>query len=86
MGKALLVMIVIALAVYCLYDIIATPREQVRSLPRAVWLVLVVLVPVFGAVAWLVLGRVRTGPSGTRPAQPPPARGPDDDPDFLRGL
>jgi hypothetical protein len=85
MGKALLVVIVVALAVYSLFDVFATPRERVRVLPRLAWLV-VVLVPVVGAVAWFAFGRTRTGPAGPRRQPRPPARGPDDDPDFLRGL
>jgi hypothetical protein len=68
-------------------------KRTIRRLPRALWVLVIVLVPLIGPVAWFVLGRPRkplsTG-SGWRvkaglPEQPrPPA--PDDDPDFLRSL
>lgn len=89
MGKFLLAAVAITLLVYSLFDLIATPRDQVRGLPKPLWFV-AILVPVLGPVAWLVLGhqRVWRPPSGGRPAPRPPFRpkGPDDDPDYLRGL
>ncbi|MFY0408514.1 PLDc N-terminal domain-containing protein [Solicola sp. PLA-1-18] len=85
MGKALLVIIVVVLAVYSLFDVVATPRTSIRSLPKALWFV-VVLVPVLGAILWLLFGKVRTRPAGPPRAPRPPSRGPDDDPEFLRGL
>ena len=51
-------------------------RYRVRGLPRALWLVVLVLLPVVGALVWFVLGR---GPVRR------PLRAPDDDPAFLAG-
>ncbi len=84
MGKFFLAAIAIVLVVYAFFDALATPRHQVRVLPKPVWLVVIVLVPVVGALAWIVAGtkRLRPGP-GRRPLPP---RGPDDDPDYLRGI
>lgn len=65
MGKAIPIIIVIALAVYALFDVIATPRDRVRYLPKPLW-VLVVLIPALGVAAWLVFGKVRTKPAGPR--------------------
>lgn len=78
--------VVIVLYVYCWIEIWQSDPRQVRALPRPLW-VLIVAVPLFGAIAWLVLGR----PNGTPPAPsaPRPVRrttAPDDDPDFLRSL
>lgn len=88
MGKALLVVIVVVLAVYSLFDVMAAPKRQIRMLPRLLWLV-VVLIPVAGALLWLAFGKARQDssppPPPPRPHRPTP-RGPDDDPDFLRGL
>lgn len=85
MGKALVVLVVVALAVYSLFDVVAAPKGQIRWLPKAVWLV-VVLVPVLGAGLWLAFGKTRDHRiEPPRPNRPTP-RGPDDDPDFLRGL
>lgn len=85
MGKALLVVIVVVLIVYSIFDVVAAPRQQIRWLPRALWL-LVVLIPVLGAVLWLVFGKGPERPVGPPRQSKPPVRGPDDDPDFLRGL
>src|SRR5699024_8029518 len=86
MGKALLVMIVLVLAVYSIFDVIAAPRQQVRGPSKWLWLP-IALVPVLGALLWLVFGKVHHGSSPPPPpSHRPTPRGPDDDPDFLRGL
>jgi len=84
MGKALLIVVPLVLLVYAFFDLYATPRHNVQHLPKSVWFA-VVLIPVAGPLLWLLLG-------SSRSAQPPAGHGgpgvvgPDDDPDFLRGL
>jgi hypothetical protein len=75
----------LGLLVYALVDLVSTPASAVRTLPKALWF-LVVLPPLFGPAAWLLAGRPRRG-RGAQPAAPP-ARpvAPDDDEDFLREL
>jgi hypothetical protein len=87
MGKALIAVVAVALAVYSLFDVIATPRQDVRVLPKALWIVTVLIIPIVGPLAWLLLGTRRQGPAsrGPGPRRPRPL-GPDDDPDYLRGL
>lgn len=81
MGKALIIVVVVVLSVYSLFDVIAQPKTRVRLLPKFVW-VPVVLIPVLGPIAWLALGRPRFArPSGS--SRNPRVLGPDDDPDFL---
>lgn len=46
-----------ALWLFCLIDVIGTPDREVRNLPRIGWLVLVLLFPFVGSIAWLVAGR-----------------------------
>jgi hypothetical protein len=41
----------------CLLDVATTPRYEVRTLSKAAWLAVVALLWIFGAVAWLLLGR-----------------------------
>lgn len=80
-------LLTIALAVYALVDCAQTPPAQVRTLPKVVWLVLIVAFPLLGSLAWLVLGRAEGSSvwrGRTHPSDRP--RGPDDDPDFLRRL
>lgn len=80
-GKALIIVVVVVLSVYSLFDVIAQPRTRVRLLPKLVW-VLVVLIPVLGPIAWLAIGRPPfSRPSGS--SRKPRVVGPDDDPDFL---
>ena len=94
MGKALLVIVAIVLLVYAFFDLLATPKDRVRLLPKVLWFVVVVLVPYVGPLLWILLGSRsdRRGPpkppggSYGWPGGRPPARGPDDDPDYLRGL
>ena len=43
--------------VWALLDCIATDGALCRNLPKGVWLILVLLIPDIGAVAWLLLGR-----------------------------
>jgi hypothetical protein len=85
MGKALPIVVALVLLVYAFFDLYATPSARVRYLPKWTWFLLV-LVPLFGPLLWLFFGSAQQG-------RPPSARrgrdgamGPDDDPDFLRGL
>jgi hypothetical protein len=89
MGKALLIVIGVVLFVYAIFDLLATPTEQVRVLPKIVWFVLL-FVPFAGPLLWIFMGHARQAPPprprGTGGWPPPGPLGPDDDPDYLRGL
>lgn len=88
LGLALL-----GLWIFCLLDVITTDPVLCRNLPKPVWVVIVLLLPDVGSVAWLLAGRPRTAPTRPgglpykgntgRPASPPAAN-PDDDAEFLR--
>jgi hypothetical protein len=56
----LLIAAVLGLMVYSLVETVEAPRSRVRHLPVWAWQ-LTILVPVAGAVAWLVYGRPRAG-------------------------
>jgi hypothetical protein len=92
-ARGLLVLVELALVVYCVLSIVTTPSEQVRNLPKLVWLVLVLLLPLIGGVAWLVAGRPvsprrpdpRIPPAYDRPGRAT-AHAPDDDAAFLASL
>jgi len=77
----------LALLVYCVLDVVTTPRERVRALPKPLWL-LVVLLPVVGPLAWFFTGRPPRGTDrqGLRPGPRVERGAPDDDEDFLREL
>ncbi|MFB9721339.1 PLD nuclease N-terminal domain-containing protein [Planobispora longispora] len=94
--SVLLGLALLAFWLYCLFDVITTPDEQARNLPKILWVLIVVLLFSVGALFWLLLGRP-LGPraprtifrddSGPQPRPRPQApKGPDDDPDFLKDL
>ncbi len=97
-GGGALFFVELGLVVYCVLNIITTPDADVRNLPKLLWLVLVLLFPIVGGIAWLVAGRpqgpVRSlpykGNTGIPPEYDRPGRAtaysPDDDEAFLRGL
>ena len=98
-GGGLLALAVLALWIYCILDVIATDEALIRNLPKIVWLLLVILVPTIGSIAWLGLGRPerskflpggstdRAEPRGGRVDHSTPRSlgviAPDDDPRFL---
>ena len=87
MGRAILIIGAGALAVgviiYSLIECAQTEKYKVRSLPKGAWILLILLLPVIGAVLWLFFGRPKKADPGSQPQR---GRGPDDDPQFLRNL
>ncbi len=79
------VLFAIALYIYFIIDVLRTPRGETRSLPKYVWLLLVVLIPLLGGLFWLALGRVWPSP-GSRFGRNRAPMAPDDDPKFLKQL
>lgn len=83
-GLIAAVVIAVVLTVWTLVDAIMIPRHRVRTMPRWVWIVLIVLVPVVGPALWLLYGRA-WNPRGKKQKQSRVVA-PDDDPEFLRSL
>ncbi|MFV2145686.1 MULTISPECIES: PLD nuclease N-terminal domain-containing protein [Isoptericola] len=91
MFRVLVGLVVVGLLVYSLADLSGSEEEDRAGLPRWLWVVIIVLLPVFGPVTWIATKQSRrSGGSGGRGARP--GRGPrrpsgpvapDDDPDFL---
>ena len=61
----------IALMIFALVDIITSDNWQVKHLPKLVWLLLVVLLPLIGSVVWLLVGKERQSSTETRAPIPP---------------
>jgi hypothetical protein len=53
--------VVLVLWIFCVIDVVLAREQDVRHLPKWGWLVLVLLFPLVGSVAWLVAGRPRGG-------------------------
>jgi hypothetical protein len=66
----------LVVTVYALVDLTVTDDRRIRHLNRVLWVVLIVVLPLIGAAAWLTWGK------GPRASAPPMA--PDDDPSFSR--
>ncbi|MFM6973818.1 MAG: PLD nuclease N-terminal domain-containing protein [Agromyces sp.] len=66
----------VVLTVFCAIDVLMLDRLRIRALPRWVWVLIVILIPVIGSVLWLAVGRARV----------PRTIAPDDDPAFLAEL
>ena len=80
------VLLVLAATISAFVECVQTPVP--RLLPRWLWCVVIVVVPVLGPAAWFLAGRVREtggGGGGRTPSRRGPVA-PDDDPSFLRRL
>jgi hypothetical protein len=68
-SRVLPVLLGIGLTVYCLIDALQTDESAMRNLPKPFWLLLILLFPFVGPLAWIFAGRpVGGGQAGTRPA------------------
>lgn len=79
--------LILALTIYAFIDCLNTPEEEVKHLPKVVWVLIILLFTIVGPVVWLVAGKQRHAVPGSRSSADP--RGwvaPDDNPDFLRSL
>jgi hypothetical protein len=90
----LLFLVQIVLAVLALISCLSAEEDEIRALPRLAWVLIIVIVPLIGAIAWYLAGRpVKERTAGgwrgggglpehkrSRPAAP------DDDPEFLKSL
>ena len=95
-GGGLVALAVFALWIYCVLDVIATEEALMRNMPKVIWLIVVILLPTIGSVAWLLLGRPTDAgfvPGDTSPRPPLrerprkiSPRGPEDSPEFMSGL
>jgi hypothetical protein len=83
--------------VYCVVDVLRSGEDERLGVPRFLWVLLVVMLPFFGGIAWLVVsgvqrsGRAQYAPRvrprrSDAPEPPPRVVAPDDDPEFLRSL
>lgn len=72
----------VALVLLILALIGCLSAERVRAMPRFLWVLVVVLIPLAGPIAYFLWGRPID--RGRRPSARPSS--PDDDPDFLRSM
>jgi hypothetical protein len=82
-------LLVLAVWIYAFIDCLNTPEQEVRKLPKVVWVIIILLFGqvVVGPVAWFAVGRPRkNAPYGaTRPDERRWVA-PDDNPEFLKSI
>ena len=90
-------LVLLGLWIFCIIDVITTEEFRIRNLPKGVWLIIVLLLPDIGSIAWLVAGHPwqpktapmtrlqREYPEYDRPGRQA-ATNPEDDEAFLRQL
>lgn len=81
--------LVLAVWIYAFIDCLNTPEQEVRKLPKVVWVIVILLFGqvLLGPVAWFAVGRPRkNAPYGaTRPDERRWVA-PDDNPEFLKSI
>jgi hypothetical protein len=83
MPRVLLILVIVGLMVYALVDVWGSEEDERGGLPRWLWVLLIVLLPLLGPISWIVVRvtgrRANTGPGpssgpgtgGVRPTAPP---------------
>jgi hypothetical protein len=56
-AEGIVFLVLVAFWIWALFDCISTDSALCRNLPKGFWLILVLLLPDLGALAWLLLGR-----------------------------
>ena len=74
MPRVLLFMFVLAITVYAVVDCLNADEEDRRGLPTGLWLILIIMLPIFGPVAWYLLSssqrRARLAAGGSSSSSP----------------
>ncbi|WP_406324726.1 PLD nuclease N-terminal domain-containing protein [Streptomyces niveus] len=86
MLRVLMILVPLALSIYAFIDCITTDEKDVRHIPKPVWAILVLLFPLVGSIAWLMVGRKPTAGIGSAGGRRGGWVAPDDNPDFLKSL
>ncbi|WMX46526.1 PLD nuclease N-terminal domain-containing protein [Streptomyces roseicoloratus] len=92
MLRALMFILPLALVIYSLIDCLNTPEDEVKHLPKVVWVIIILLFWIVGPIVWFAAGKLRRGPAGgSTPSawhrnHRPEWVAPDDNPEFLKSL
>ena len=57
--------VTVVFLIFCLIDCIQTDTVLVRNLPKVAWIILIIILPLIGGVAWLVAGRPQRQPGSS---------------------
>lgn len=70
MPRVLLILVIVGLMAYALADVWGSEEDERGGLPRWLWVLLIVLLPLLGPISWIVV-RVTSRRSGAGPAAGP---------------
>ena len=73
-GEGIVLLLLFLFWVWALFDCISTDAVLCRNLPKGVWLILVLVLPDIGSLAWLLIGRPEK--AGWKPGSPGSGRRP----------
>lgn len=82
-------LVALLLMIFSVLDIATTPSGHVRRLPKAVWIVVAVIIVVIGPLAWLFAGRPRPDQQPVASSSGHRSKGrpaPEDDDAFVRDM
>ena len=90
-GDGVVALALLVLWIFCILDVISTEEVLCRNLPKYFWLIIVIILPDVGSIAWLLLGRpvgagFRLGSQVGVYKPQKRAIGPEDSPDFLASI
>ena len=51
------VVIVLVIFVYALVDVIRTDKHQTRGISKPAWIIVMIVLPLLGAILWFIFGR-----------------------------
>jgi Phospholipase_D-nuclease N-terminal len=70
MLRLLPLLLILALTVYALIDCLARDEEEIRALPKVIWVLIILLFTPLGPIAWFLAGRVRRASVRREPGGP----------------
>jgi hypothetical protein len=80
--------VTVAVYIYALVDAISIHEWRIKSLNKAAWVLIILVLPLVGAILWFTIGKLGAhdarGEGGGARRTPPRVLAPDDDPAFLR--
>ena len=82
------------MVIFALISCLSAEEDEVRGLPRILWVLIILLFPLLGSITYFVAGRPqratgsiwRVGSGFPEYARPKRVLAPDDDPEFLKSI
>ena len=76
MLRLLPMLLILALALFAVIDCLSRDDDEIRGLPKVLWVLVILLFPLLGSLAWFIAGRPRGAGLPGRGGSGGPAAGP----------